>query len=166
MSDDQDLIPPSKSQLKRDMSDLQSLGKQLTTLTPSQLEKFALPSFLQDAIAEFHRIPDKHGAKKRQMQYIGKVMREVPDEIIAAIRMQMEQDTFHEQRKFHAVEQMREKLLGGDSEALTMLVTEFPDLDLQQVRQLIRKARQEGEHNKPPVASRRLFRLLRELHQD
>jgi ribosome-associated protein len=157
---------PSKSQLKREMTALQALGEQLTTLSAATLEKCALPGNLQSAIEEYHRIPPgKHGALRRHSQFIGRLMREVPDDIIDNIRQQLELNVHLQNKRFHDLENLRTELLAGNNEALTRLVSDHPDVDIQQLRNLIRNARREADQNQPPESSRKLFRLLRELQQ-
>ena len=158
---------PSKSQLKREMSALQDLGEKLITMNPSLLAKCDLPQNLLEAIGEYQRIPTaKHGALKRQLQYIDKVMRDVPEEVIQQINQQLLQHDLKEKKYFHMLETMREQLLSGDNDSLTELVTRFPEIEIQQIRNLIRNARREAERNMPAESSRKLFRLLRDLHQD
>jgi ribosome-associated protein len=158
---------PSKSQLKRESSALQALGEQLTRLSPAILEKCALPGNLLSAIEELHRIPPgKHGALRRHTQFIGRLMREVPDDIIDNIRKQLDVNVHLEQKRFHDLEILRTELIAGNNEVLTRLVSDHPDVDIQQLRHLIRNARKEAEQNQPPESSRKLFRLLRGLLLD
>jgi ribosome-associated protein len=158
---------PSKSQLKRESNALQALGEQLTKLSPATLEKCALPGNLQAAIEEFHRIPPgKHGALRRHTQFIGRLMREVPEDILDNIRQQLDVNVHLEKKRFHDLETLRASLIAGSNDALTQLVADHPAVDIQQLRNLIRNARREAEQNQPPESARKLFRLLRELQQE
>jgi ribosome-associated protein len=158
---------PSKSQLKRDMTALQALGEQLITLTPALLEKCALPGTLLAAIEEYHRIPSsKHGALRRHIQYIGKVMRDVPPDTLDHIRQQLQQQDLQEKRHFHDLENLRANLLSGDNTVLARFVDDHPGADIQLIRSLIRNARKEADRNQPPESSRKLFKLLRSLTAD
>ncbi len=82
---DPELEGPSKSQRKRDMSALQDLGAKLTQLTPAMLKKCALPDEVLAAIHEYQRLPNKHGARRRQLQFIGRVMRDLDEDALKRI---------------------------------------------------------------------------------
>jgi ribosome-associated protein len=155
---------PSKSQRKRDMLALQELGAQLTELTPAALKKCQLPEALLDAIQEHNRLPNRHGARKRQLQYIGKVMRDMPDEVISRITEQLSQNVSVDKRRYMALENLRARLLDEDAASLDRLLAEHPEADAEQIRILVRQAREEEAARKTPLASRQLFQLLRKLH--
>ncbi len=158
--DFQEYTGPSKSQRKRDANALQDIAKDLVKLSKDRLVKMDLPDALRAEILEAKRITS-HGAIRRQMQLLGKLMRDVDPEPIleqlAAIRG--ESDTA--KAAFHGLEQWRDRLL-QDDQAVTDWLTRHPDTDAQQLRQLIRNARKEAAENKPPKSSRALFRLLRD----
>lgn len=154
-------LPLSRSQRKRDVEALQDLGRELSRLSKDQLKKMDLPENLLVALLEYQRI-SSHGAMRRQMQFIGKVMREIEDveaivEQLAALRG----ESAAAKAEFHALERWRARLL-EDDDALTEWLDAHPDGDAQQLRQLIRNARREAAQGKPPRSSRELFRLLRE----
>jgi ribosome-associated protein len=153
-------LPPSKSQRKRDVEALQSLGRQLAELSRDQLKKMDLPEDLRDAVLEYKRLTS-HGALRRQMQFIGKVMREVDAEPVVEQLAALRGESNVAKAEFHALERWRERLL-ADDEAVTQWLAEHPDGDGQRLRQLIRNARREAEQGKPPKSSRELFRLLRD----
>ncbi len=159
-----DATAPSKSQRKRDSSALQELGAKLTELTPVALKKCALPEEVLDAIKEYQRLPNKHGARNRQMQFIGKVMRDMPEEVIARINAQINQDVTLVKRRYMALEELRTSLLADNKERLEQLAKEQPLADMEQVKQLIKKAHQEQQQEATPLASRKLFQLLRQLY--
>lgn len=161
---DSELTGPSKSQRKRDSNALQELGAKLTGLTPAALKKCALPEAVLDAIKEYKRLPNKHGARNRQMQFIGKVMRDMPDEVIVRINAQLTQDVTVEKRRYMALEELRAGLLAENQERLEQLAQEQPLADMEQIRQLIKKAHQEQQQEATPLASRKLFQLLRQLY--
>lgn len=150
----------SKSQRKREMTALQDLGEALVKLPASQLEKFDLPDNLQAAVMEARRLTS-HGAIRRQMQYIGKLMRGVETEPIAEQLAAIRGESAAAKAEFHALERWRDRLIGDDG-ALTEWLAHHPDGDAQQLRQLIRNARKEAAEGKPPKSSRMLFRLLRD----
>jgi len=153
--------PPSKSQRKRDMHALQDLGEQLVALSLDQLKKVPMPESLADAVRDAKRIT-KHEARRRQMQYVGKLMRNVDPEPIQA-----QLDVFNgvskvEVARQHRLERLRVELLEDES-TLQSIVETWPEADFQQLRTLRRNALKEREQNKPPRAFREIFRVLRDL---
>lgn len=161
--EDDDLpLGPSKSQRKRDSNALQELGEQLTQATAATLKKCQLPDKVLAAIEEYQALPNKHGAQRRQLQYIGKMMRLVDEETLERIHGQLNRNVEMEKRLFQRVEALRDKLIAGDARVLTDVVSQHPKLDAQLIGQLIRQARKEQEIDAPPAASRKLFRHLRE----
>ena len=159
--DDQD-PPVSKSQVKREMTALQDLGKELTQMSERKLNKLPLPDNLRQAIEEYKRLPNKNEARRRQLQYIGRLMRDADPAPITAVLEQDKQAVELQKRKLHTLEEMRERLINGDTATLNSLIEENPQLDIQHLRQLIRQSQKEQAENKPPAASRKLFRYLRE----
>ena len=152
---------PSKTQRKKEMHALQALGEQLVELAPEQLAELALPERLADAIVEARRIAGFE-ARRRQMQYIGRLMRQVDAAPIAERIAGLKIAARAANARQHEVEQWRERLL-GDEGALTELAREHPGLDTQQLRVLIRNARREQAQERPPHAARALFRMLRSV---
>lgn len=152
---------PSKTQRKTAMLELQELGVELAALSAERLKKMVLPEALLNAVLDWQRFT-KHGARRRQMQYIGKLMRDLDPEPIVAQLAALKGESNAAKAEFHALERWRERLLDSD-EALTEWLLDHPDSDVQALRQLIRNARKEAELGKPPKSSRELFRLLREL---
>ena len=154
-------LPPSKTKIKKQMLDLQDIGEQLVTLSKDQLKEVDIPETLRDAILEAKRIT-KFGAVKRQMQYIGKLMRGVdPAPIIAKLEVWSGKSHQHI-AWLHQVERWRERLL-EDETALTELLADHPAADAQRLRALIRNAHKEKEHAKPPKSYREIFQVLREI---
>lgn len=151
----------SKSQRKRESTALQDMGTELVKLSRSRLEKFDLPENLLSALLEAQRLTS-HGAIRRQMQYIGKVMRDVEIEPIAERLAAVRGESNAAKAEFHALENWRARLIKND-QALTEWLLLHPDCDAQQIRQLIRNARKEEAEAKPPKSSRALFRLLRDI---
>jgi ribosome-associated protein len=158
---EEEIIYVSKSEMKREMHALQALGEELVKLPAEQFENIDLPDDLRDAIVEARRIHQR-GALKRQLQYIGRLMRSVkPDPIreqLDTLRGQSRRAT----QELHKIERWRDRLLKEGDGALGELVDELPDLDRHHLRQLIRNAKKEMLDNKPPRSSRALFRYLRE----
>ena len=153
-------LPPSKTRIKKQMHELQDLGEELTGLGKDQLAQLDLPESLRDAIREMHKI-NKFGAQRRQLQYIGKLMRDVdPAPIIAKLNTWKGISKAHI-GYMHQLERWRERLLEGN-DALTELLAAYPDTDVQRLRTLIRNALKEREAGKPAKSFREIFQVLRE----
>ncbi len=155
--------PPSKSQRKRDMHALQNLGEELVALSADQLAKVPLPESLAEAVLEARRIT-KHEARRRQMQYIGRLMRNIDPEPIQAQLDVFKGLSKAEIARQHRLERLRADFL-EDEKALAAIADAWPHADFQQLRLLRRNALKEREQNKPPRAFRELFRVLRELDE-
>ncbi len=163
--DDEDQsLYPSKSQLKRESHALQALGEELVTLPATKLAKIPMPDELAEAVSLARRIKAR-GGLKRQLQYIGKIMRTIDAEPIEQALDEMKNAAGKEAAKFHRLEQWRDRLVNEGDAALEQLLEEFPHADRQHLRQLTRNAQQETAKNKPPKASREIFRYLRDLAQ-
>ena len=161
---EQEYDRPSKSQLKREMTALQKLGEDLVAESRDRVKRVPMPEDVRDAILECQQIKD-HEGRRRQMQYVGKKMRSLEPDEIAAIQRTL--DSWKGLSKadtaaMHALERGREKLLANDN-ALTELMAEHPELDVQHMRTLIRNARKEQAENKPPKAYREIFQILKQL---
>jgi ribosome-associated protein len=153
---------PSKSELKRQAHQQQTLGEALAALPDAALAAVPMAENLRDAIAEYRRTRS-HEGKRRQMQYIGRLMRDAEieplREAVAAAQLGRAQDAL----ALHQGERWRSELVAGD-DALTRWMTQHPQTDLQQLRALIRNARKEAEL--PPEqrhgrAWRELFRFIK-----
>lgn len=153
--------PPSKTKRKQEMHALQDIGEQLVGLNKDRLAQINLPETLLDAVIEAKRLTG-HEARRRQMQYLGKLMRSVDEEPIRAKLDEWNNVTRVQGAKFHALERWRERLL-TEEQALSDLVAEYARADIQQIRTLIRNAQKEAAAGKPPKSSRALFKLLREM---
>lgn len=153
--------PPSKSQRKRDMHALQELGEKLVQLSAERLERIVLPDELREAVREARHIT-KHEARRRQMQFIGRLMRDADPEPIREALDALEGRSAAEVARQHRIERLRLQLL-EDEATLGTIALDHPAADLQHLRQLRRNALKEQELGKPPRAFRELFRVLREL---
>jgi ribosome-associated protein len=161
---EQEYDRPSKSQLKREMTALQKLGEELIAESRDRVKRVPMPEDVRDAILECQQIKD-HEGRRRQLQYVGKKMRTLEPDEIAAIQRTL--DSWRGQSKadtaaMHALERQREKLLADDS-ALTDLKSRYPEIDMQHLRGLIRNARKEQAESKPPKAYREIFQILKQL---
>ncbi|HWQ40271.1 MAG TPA: ribosome biogenesis factor YjgA [Burkholderiales bacterium] len=151
----------SKTQRKREMHALQALGEELVALSAGRLARIALPERLRDAIVEARRM-SKWGARRRQLQYIGRLMREVDAGAIRAQLGAWKDAAARDTAVLHRAEYWRDRLL-QETCALAELLERHPDADAQRVHTLVRNARQEATLLKPPKSARALFRLLHEL---
>lgn len=161
--DDEDLadLPPSKTKIKKQMHDLQDIGEQLVALSKDQLKEVDIPENLRDAIHEVKRMT-KFGAINRQMQYIGKLMRDVETAPIIS-KLETWNGTSRQHIAWlHQVERWRERLL-EDPDALTELLAAYPQGDAQHLRTLIRNALKEKELQKSPKSYREIFQILRDI---
>lgn len=161
---EQEYDRPSKSQLKREMTALQKLGAELIAEPRERVKRVPMPEDVRDAILECQTITD-HEGRRRQLQYVGKKMRTLEEEEVALIRKTIDswkQPSKAETAALHAIERRRDKLLADDG-ALTELRAQYPELDVQQMRTLIRNARREQAENKPPKAYREIFQVLKQL---
>lgn len=161
---DQEYERPSKSELKRQSNELQKLGEQLIAEPRDRVKRVPMPDEVKDAILMCQTITN-HEGKRRQLQYVGKMMRTLDEEEVAVIQRTIESwkgASKAETAALHALERRRDKLL-ADDKALTVLLEEHPELDVQQLRTLIRNARKEQAENKPPKAYREIFQILKDL---
>jgi ribosome-associated protein len=151
---------PSKTQRKKQMHELQALGTELVELSAQQLAALDLPETLRDAVMDAREIT-KFEARRRQLQYIGKLMRSVdPEPIRKTLAVSKAASRAHTAR-LHLIERWRERLL-DDEAALDELITEQPQADVARLRLLIRNVQREREAGQPPKSFRELFRLLDE----
>jgi ribosome-associated protein len=151
----------SKTQRKQEMHELQALGAELVELSDAVLAGMQMPDDLREAVLEARRIK-AHEGRRRQMQYIGRLMRDIDP---APLREQLDAlsgQSAAETARHKRLEALREKLLADDT-ALTAYVSSHAGADLQELRTLIRNARREQKEGKPPRAFRELFRRLKSL---
>lgn len=159
---EEEQVPPSKTQRKRAMEELQALGEELVELSSDRLRKIELPEDLRAAVREAQRMVRHDDARRRQLQYIGRVMRDVDAEPIRRALAVVRGESAEETGKLHRLERLRADLL-ADEKVLYDLTQEFPSIDLQHLRSLRRAALLEQAQGKPPRSFRAIFQLLREL---
>jgi len=150
-----------RSKRKRAVQALTDLGKQLVELKPDALARFELPDELLQEIKAAQGM--KHTARKRQLKFIGGLLRKMDTESIEETMANLEAQKQGIDEAFHEVERWRDRLVDEGDAAMTELMQEYPAADAGQIRQLMRNAQRERLQNKPPKSSRQLFRLLREL---
>jgi ribosome-associated protein len=153
----------SRTKKKQHVEELQKLGAALIALPSAQLDALGLPAELLAAVREAQRITS-HEARRRQLQFIGKVMRRVDPEPVRAALAAISGQSAAARARQKRLEQWRERLIGDDA-ALTEFASGHAGADLQAMRAIIRNARKEIAEGKPPRAQRELFRLIREFHE-
>lgn len=150
---------PSKTRLKHEMEALQELGETLVALDTARLKSLDLPERLVDAVVLARSIT-KHEARRRQMQYLGRLMRDVDPAPIRAALERWETVPREEKARFAALEGWRDRIL-ADAAALDAFVAEHPDADRASLARLADAARNERSRGEPPRAFRELFRAMR-----
>ena len=153
----------SKSHTKREAEALQKLGTDLIKLTDHELKHIPLDDELLEAILLARRIQKKHEGFRRQLQFIGKLMRQRdPNPIQTALNDLKGQ---HQQATvaFHELEQWRDRIVKEGPAAIDALVEQYPQANKTELLALYQEHLQQQQHNKPPMASRRIFVVLRKL---
>ena len=159
-----DGLHPSKTQLKQQSHDLQKLGQALSELSDERLSRLELPERLRDAITEFRRTRS-HEGRRRQLQYVGKLMREVDAEPLREAVAESKLGSARDTLLLHEAERWRDALL-ADDDALTHWLREHADCDAQRLRSLVRAARREAAlppEQRNPRSQRELFQFIRPL---
>jgi ribosome-associated protein len=156
---------PSKSQRKRDVEALQELGAKLVELSASQIKNIEMPDELRAALKEAHRLAPRTEGMRRQLQFIGRIMRKVDPAPLQAALDKIAGLSAAENVRMHQRERLRDRLI-ADEKVIEEILAKFPQADIQYLRQQRRNAIREHELNKPPKAYREIFRILRELEAD
>ena len=165
MTEKDNLIEPiSKTKLKAEADAQQAIGKKLIDLSKDKLIKLDLPEALFDAVMEAKRLT-ANGAVRRQLQYLGRLMRDVDCAPIVEQLQAWEGKNVQENARFHIMERWRSRLI-AEPLALQEFLAKFPQADIQQLRTLIRNAQREEAAQKPPKSSREIFKLIRELSEN
>lgn len=159
--------PPleSKSQRRREALEMKSLAAELIKLKTSRLALVPLDETLAAAIDDARQIRS-NVARKRQLQYVAKLLRRIDPEPILRALEEFDNEARQLTARQHRSESWRDILLESGDQALGTLISLRRDTDAQAIRQLIRNAKKEQHHGKPPAAARALFRLLREMDQE
>ena len=151
----------SKTQRKKDSEALQNLGEALIGLPAEDLDRLGLPSALREALELAGRLT-KHGAQRRQRQYIGRLMRDLDPTAIHAYLNERRANERAATRRLHAIEAWRDRLLGDDESALNACAA-ATGADAERLRELRRAARRAPNAAARKTASRALFRYLHDL---
>ena len=159
-------VPLSRTAIKKQAEALQVLGTQIVELSEKHIALIPLEGRLQQAIVEARKMKHREG-RRRQLQFIGRLMREAPPEELDAIRQGYEKVMAIGQvnnQYFQQTERWRDRLLDtSDGNSLQDLIAAYPETDIQLIRQLMRNAAKEASQNKPPASARKLFKELRRL---
>jgi ribosome-associated protein len=161
-STDDDYV--SKSELKRQALRLQELGKELAALKRAQLEALPLPEKLAQAIFDYQRFTS-HEARRRQLQYVGRLMRDVDAAPIEAALADLRGESADARYRMHLAEQWRERLL-AEPAALHEFLAEYPQADRQALRHALQRALKPAAETQQKAATRALFRTIREQIPD
>ena len=153
---------PSKSERKREMLALQELGEAIVALSDGEFATIPLEGLLLEAIQLARRLPLGEG-RRRQLQYVGKLMRKVDTAPLAAAYEELQNGRQQRNQAFHQLEALRDRLLAEGVDAMPLVLERYPEADRQHLRQLITAATKERDAGKPPAAARKLFRYLRDL---
>ncbi len=169
MQDDDELIldddlpeGPSRSELKRQAQERQALIGRVLALAPSEWERLGFDERERKALAEGKKIKPS-GARNRQIKYLSKIL---DDDALAAAHAFLENrhsQQLEANRVFHSLERWRDRLVAEGLDAMGPLLAEYPDLDRQQLRQMILAAQREQTEGKPAGAAKKLFRYLRDI---
>ena len=151
---------PSKSQRKRDSTAAQDLGALVAELPRDKIESLGLPEKLQDALIETGRI-SAHEGKRRHLQLIGKLMRNIDLEPIRAALERFSGTSKQEVADMHLAERWRDRFL-KEADAVALFANDYPGTDLQQLRTMVRNAQKEQAQNKPPRDFRKIYQFVRE----
>jgi len=162
-AEESDWNRPSKTRRKKESHDLQDLGEALVAMPADRLEGLGMDEILLDAIAQYKRTKSFEG-KRRQMQYIGKLMRRADPEPLREAVAAMQLGRAKDSLALHEAERWRAELIASD-DTLTRWMSEHPESDVQQLRSLIRAARKDAAaapEQRSGRAFRELFKFIRQ----
>lgn len=149
----------SRTQKKKEAEALQVLGEKLVKLSHEQIRDIDLPDDICEAV-RFVKTIKSRGARRRQMQYIGTLMRNIdPGPVLEAVR-NIEEGDIKKAMAFREVETWRDELVAGNRALIEEILKQCPETDRQQLNRLVRNAIKERAAHKPPKSSRALFRYL------
>jgi len=159
-----DTLDVSKSQRKREAHELLDLAKKLISMPEARLRHMPMDNDLREEV-EFARNIRAHGARKRQLMTVGKMLRKRDsDELVDAVK-NIDQKNRQLNARFHHIEAWRDRIVEGNDQDLSELLEQSPDINVQTLRQLIRNAKKEIQLGNSPTAARKLFKLLRETDE-
>tara|TARA_B100000768_G_C11209654_1_gene345446 strand:+ start:241 stop:732 length:492 start_codon:yes stop_codon:yes gene_type:complete len=151
----------SKTELKKDSKKIQDFGRKISQLTVKNIEIFNFSSKTYEAIIDLKNLKS-NSAKKRQVQYVGKLLRETDLTHAFLIMKHLKVSSQKEIQKNHTIEKWRDKLLSS-AESITEFFDEYPNINRQLIRQAITNAQKEKKEEKPPKYSRQLFKIIKDI---
>ena len=151
----------SKTELKKDSKKIQQFGRKISELTINNIEAFKFPLNIYDAVIGLKNLKS-NSAKKRQVQYLGKLLREFDLTHAFLVMKQLEVSSQKEIQRNHIIEGWRDKLL-NNNDSITEFIDEFPKIDRQSLRQTISNAQREKKDSKGAKYSRQLFKLIKDI---
>jgi len=152
----------SRTAAKHEAEALQKLGERLVALSKHQVQGLDIPDNLKEAVLFAQTIPS-HGARRRQLQFIGTLMRTLDPEPVKKTLDNLSMGRIIAQNRFKRIEELRDELISSDDGAVNRFMETYPEADRQKLRQLTRNAKKELERKKPPKSARSLFRYIREI---
>ena len=152
---------PSRSQLKRESAAVQELGEELCKLPSQVLIDLGVDEELREAIIVWQKTAT-HEGKRRQMQYVGRLMRNVDTRRLFTAWRKFKADGAASAKALHEIEELRQRLIDNAPGVWSEVFSKFPDIDRHELEQLVKEAREEQKAGKPPRAFRAVFRFLRE----
>lgn len=151
----------SKTQLKQQAEQLKKLGLNLVDLKKGERDKIPLDDELLSAIELAIKINRKKDGFRRQLQFIGKLLRSRDIEEIETALQRLKSAHLETNKHFHLLEKLRDDIVAKGDKAINEVIEAYPNLERQKLRQLHRQAQQQSKQNKPPVASREIFQYLK-----
>ena len=151
----------SKTELKKDSKKIQQFGRKISELTINNIEAFKFPLTIYEAVIGLKNLKS-NSAKKRQVQYLGKLLREFDLTHAFLVMKQLEVSSQKEIQRNHIIEGWRDKLL-SNNDSITEFIDEFPKIDRQSLRQTISNAQREKKDSKGAKYSRQLFKLIKDI---
>ena len=149
----------SKTELKKDSKNIQQFGKKISELTINNIEAFKFPLNIYEAVIDLKNLKS-NSAKKRQVQYLGKLLREIDLTDALIVMKQLEVSSQKEIQRNHIIEAWRDKLL-INNDSITEFIDKYPQIDRQTLRQTISNTQKEKKDNREPKYSRQLFKLIK-----
>jgi len=151
----------SKTELKKDSKKIQQFGRKISELSINNIEAFKFPLNIYEAVIDLKNLKS-NSAKKRQVQYLGKLLREIDLTDAFIVMKQLKVSSQKEIQRNNIIESWRDKLL-TNTESITEFVDKYPKIDRQSLRQTISNAQKEKKDNKPPKHSKQLFKLIKDI---
>ncbi len=152
----------SRTEIKMEALALQKLGEQLLDLSSDQLLQIQIPSEIKDAV-KFAKTTKKHGARRRQMQYIGALMRKFNPEPIEKAINEIKLDKYRHSKKTNQIQQWHKDLISGNKSLIEELIQSYPGVERQKINQLVRNAKKAALKNTPSKSSQTLLKYLRQI---